>query len=232
MSSYHITGIISALLSILASAGLATQVRLLWKRHRERPEGESISEGLSLNRFVTSFIVFLALFTYGGGLNPFNHYLVWPRVIGSLLVLLILWMIFRDRQCRGSAWAFIGCLSAFLVSVLVVVLGRPIETPNPVVLPALVVIVSLLYLQGGIIQMQMIRRLRKAGGLSCGMHLLFVLKDISLVTFAVAMGARDGWPILFTCAIGLTVNVGTLWCFGWVRRQDFSDPAAKDAVAG
>ncbi|MGE9292785.1 MAG: hypothetical protein ACQKBW_04165 [Puniceicoccales bacterium] len=231
MSSYHITGIISALLSILASAGLATQVRLLWKRHRERQEGQFISEGLSLNRFVTSFIVFLALFTYGGLLNPFNHYLAWPRVLGIFLVLLILWIIFRDRQCRGSGWAFIGCLCAFLVSVLVIAFGRPIENPNPVVLPSLVVVVSLLYLQGGIIQMQMIRRLRKTGSLSQGMHLLFVLKDVSLVTFAIAMGARDGWPILFTCAIGLTVNVGTLWCFRWVRRQEYDSAVAKDAAA-
>jgi peptidoglycan/LPS O-acetylase OafA/YrhL len=216
MATYHLIGIISALLSILASAGLATQVRLLWKRHRERQEGQSISEGLSLNRFVTSFIVFLALFTYGGLLDPFNHYLAWPRVIGICIVLLILWIIFRDRKCRGSAWSFIGCLSAFLISALVVAFERPIEDPNMIVLPTLVVVVSLLYLQGGIVQIQMIRRSRKTGGLSYGMHLLFVLKDISLVVFAIAMGARDGWPILFTCAIGLTVNVTTLWCFRWV----------------
>jgi hypothetical protein len=217
MSTYHFTGIISALLSILASAGLATQVRFLWKRHRERQEGQSISEGLSLNRFVTSFIVFLAMFTYGGLLNPFNHYLAWPRVIGIFLVLLILWIIFCDRKCRGSAWSFIGCLSVSVISVLVVVFERPIENTNMIVLPILVVIVSLLYLQGGIVQIQMIRRSRKTGGLSCGMHQLFVLKDISLVIFAVAMGVRDGWPILFTCAIGLTVNITTLWCFRWVH---------------
>lgn len=228
MSSYHLTGIISASLAILASVGLVTQVHLLWKRHGERSGGELVSEGLSLNRFVTSFIMFLALFTYGGLLNPFNHYLAWPRVLGLFLVMLILLLIYLDRRCCGSAWAFAGCLVVFLASVLLVAFGRPIESPNPAVLPTLVVIVSLLYLQGGVIQMQMIRRLRKVGGLSCTMHLFFVLKDISLATFAIAMGTRDGWPILFICAIGLTVNLGTLWCFWRVRLNVPSLPVTTE----
>ncbi|MDA3874683.1 MAG: hypothetical protein PF795_12080 [Kiritimatiellae bacterium] len=226
MTPYHLTGSISALLSILASVGLATQARLLWRRNREGVLGRKISEGLSLNRFVTSFIVFLALFTYGGLLNPFNHYLAWPRVLGMLLVLLILFQINRDRGCRQSLRAFTGCLAAFTASVLVIVFGRPVENPSPVVLPALVVVVSLVYLQGGLIQIQMIRRLRTTGGLSRGMHLLFVLKDVSLATFAIAMGVRStGWPILFTCVVGLSVNLGTLWCFRWVRLGKF--PSGK-----
>ncbi len=221
MTPYHLTGSISALLSILASAGLATQVRLLWKRHREGVEGRQISEGLSLNRFVTSFIMFLALFTYGGMLRPFNHYLAWPRVLGMSLVLLILFMMAQDRRCRHSKAAFLSCLAACLISVGVVLFFPSTEDPNPLLFPLLVVGASLLYLQGGVIQIRMIRRLGSTGGLSRGMHQLFVLKDLSLATFALVMGSSTGWPIYFICAVGLTINVGTLWCFRWVRRGNF-----------
>jgi len=220
MSPYHVTGGISALLSILASVGLATQLRLLWRRHREGVSGRKISEGLSLNRFVTSFIVFLALFTYGGLLTPFNHYLAWPRLLGITLSLLILLLITVDRRCRGSRVAFLGCLSAFLLSVLIMVTCRPLENLNPLVLPGMMVGVSLIYLQGGLAQIFMIRHTGTTGGLSRGMHVLFVLKDVSLATFAMAMGVSNGGPILFTCAVGLSVNLGTLWCFRWVRRND------------
>ncbi|WFB36865.1 hypothetical protein P3T73_03700 [Kiritimatiellota bacterium B12222] len=220
MTPYHLTGSISALLSILASAGLATQVRLLWKRHREEVPDRKISEGLSLNRFVTSFIMFLALFTYGGMLRPFNHYLAWPRVLGMSLVLLILFMMAHDRKCRHSKAAFLSCLAACLISVLVVLFFPSTENPNPLVLPLLVVGSSLLYLQGGVIQIRMIRRLGSTGGLSRGMHQLFVLKDLSLATFALVMGTSTGWPIYFICAVGLTINVGTLWCFRWVRLRN------------
>ncbi|MDF3129113.1 hypothetical protein P0Y35_07895 [Kiritimatiellaeota bacterium B1221] len=217
MSPYHLTGSISALLSILASVGLATQVRLLWKRHREGIAGQQISEGLSLNRFVTSFIMFLALFTYGGMLTPFNHYLAWPRVMGMSLVLLILFLIHQDRKCRNSRKAFLGCLAACVTSVLVVLFVRPTENPNPLILPLLVVGASILYLQGGLNQIRMIRKLRSTGGLSRGMHQLFVLKDLSLVTFALVMGSGTGWPIYFMCAVGLSINLGSLYCFRWVR---------------
>ncbi|WP_269523574.1 hypothetical protein [Coraliomargarita parva] len=222
MSTYHLTGVISALLSILASAGLATQVRLLWQRLRQSHGEERVSEGLSINRFVTSFIVFLALFTYGGLLNPFNHYLAWPRLLGIALALLILLQIYWDRRCRVSGFAFLACFAAFLLSVMIMVSCRPLENLNPLIMPAMMVVVSLIYLQGGMAQIFMIRSSGKTGGLSQGMHLLFVLKDVSLATFAIAMGVSHGGPILFTCAVGLFVNISTLWCFRWTRRNSLN----------
>jgi hypothetical protein len=212
MPIYHITGIISALLSVLASAGLATQGLLLIKRRRAGIY--NFSEGLSINRFMTSYLLFLALFTYGSLLNPFNHYLAWPRFLGVLLGLSIILLVFMDRRCPYSAAALVTCLLAVTVSVLIILLERPIH-PSPYVLPLLLISVSALYLLGGAFQIRLILRQQSVGGLSLEMHYLFVIKDLSLAIFAIVMGLHDGWPVLIVCASGLTVNLATLKCFYW-----------------
>lgn len=219
MYSYHVTGLISALLSSIASAGLATQAMLLWQRERNRPiVDQSTTSVLSLNRFVTSYVMFLAMYTYGAMLSPFNHYLVWPRVLGMALSLLILYQINHDRRTMLSRAAFGGCLLLLLVSNLAIWYLRPIDRPNPIVFSLIVVAICLIYLQGGLIQIRLIRRSRNTGGLSRQMHILFVCKDVSLVIFALVMGADIGWPILLLCAVGLTVNLSTLWCFRWANK--------------
>ena len=219
MYSYHVTGLISALLSTIASAGLATQAKLLWQRRRLGSiDGQSTTAVLSINRFVTSYVIFLAMYTYGAMLSPFNHYLVWPRVLGLALSLSILYQIKVDRQNTLSRMAFNGCTLLLLVANSVIWWARPIENPDPIVFPLIVVVVGLIYLQGGMIQINLIRKSRSTGSLSRQMHVLFVCKDISLILFALVMGAKVGWPILLMCAVGLTVNLSTLWCFRWANE--------------
>lgn len=219
MYSYHMTGLISALLSTIASAGLATQAKLLWQRRRMGTNnGQTTTAVLSINRFVTSYVIFLAMYTYGAMLNPFNHYLVWPRVLGMVLSLSILFQIEADRRNTLSRIAFNGCVLLLLMSNVLIWYARPIDNPNPIVFPMIVVIVGLIYLQGGMIQINLIRKSRSTGSLSRQMHVLFVCKDISLILFAMVMGTKVGWPIFLMCAVGLTVNLSTLWCFRWANR--------------
>ena len=179
---------------------------------------------LSINRFVTSFVIFLAMYTYGAMLSPFNHYLVWPRVLGMALSLSILYQINADRQNRISRIALYGsCLGLLLANVLIA-WQRPIENPNPILFHAIVLAVSLIYLQGGLIQIKLICLTRSTGSLSRQMHVLFVLKDISLILFALVMGTEIGWPILLMCVVGLTVNLSTLACFVWIARLTTPQP--------
>ncbi len=224
MSSYHITGLISALLSTIASAGLATQVHLLWKRSRQHcNDGQRPTAVLSINRFVTSYIMFLAMYTYGAMLSPFNHYLVWPRVLGMALSLSILYQINNDRHNLISRIAFYGSLGLLLVFKLLICLTRPLINPDPILFPVIVTVVCAIYLQGGLIQISLIRRSRSTGSLSFQMHVLFICKDISLIAFALVMGRDIGWPILMLCATGLAVNLSALWFFRWARRLKMHD---------
>ena len=104
--TYHITGLISALIFLLTAGGLWSQLQFVWGRQREFTAGAHGAERptavLSLNQFVSSFLAFYSFFIYGAGLARFNHYLVWPRLAASLFTLVLLWEILRDRRDRDS----------------------------------------------------------------------------------------------------------------------------------
>ncbi len=90
-------------------AGLISQLREIARRKQANlaglEEGDLPTAILSTNQFVSSFLAFFAFFIYGMSLTPFNHYLVWPRLGATILTLVILWEIFRDRRDRVSALA-------------------------------------------------------------------------------------------------------------------------------
>lgn len=221
MYAYHVTGLISALLSTIASVGLASQARRLWQRRcSDARDGHWITTGLSVNRFVTSYIMFLAMYAYGAMLSPFNHYLAWPRVLGMILSLFILYQMNTDRRNLLSCIAFWGCLFLLFLANGLIYWIRPIVNPDPIIFPVIVIVICLIYLQGGLIQINLIRKVRSTGSLSKQMHVLFVCKDLSLITFALVMGRKVGWPIVLMCIVGLTVNLSTLCCFRWAKRLE------------
>ena len=87
-TSYHITGAISSAIFLLTIVGLWSQLRFVWQRKRAANNGESHERPtavLSVNQFVSSYLAFFSFFVYGVCLDPFNHYLVWPRLAASLL---------------------------------------------------------------------------------------------------------------------------------------------------
>lgn len=220
MMSYHLAGLISAMLSTLALTGVLAQARLIWcRRWRGTSEDETPTAVLSLNRFVTSFLVFFAFFVYGSLLEQFNHYLVWPRMVAIVLVLAILFELYRDLRSRLAALAFFGCAALFLVSIPMVLNFESTGTSHPYLGELLVVVVSMIYAQGGLMQIRAIRRARATGGLSRTMHHLFLLKDLSLIVFAGTMGWQVGWPVLLLSSVGIAVQMATLWHFRWIARS-------------
>ena len=84
--TYHITGLISAVIFLLTVSGLWLQLQLVWKRKQAFMAGacERPTAVLSLNQVVSSFLAFYSFFLYGGCLPRFNHYLVWTRLVASL----------------------------------------------------------------------------------------------------------------------------------------------------
>src|SRR6266446_6087002 len=126
--SYHLTGLISAVIFLLTLSGLWSQLQFVWSRRRlggqEENRSESPTAVLSLNQFLSSFLAFFSFFLYGMCLQPFNHYLVWPRLAATLLTLAVLYEIMADRKTGLSILVFAGC-SILVVVAPVLLLSNP-----------------------------------------------------------------------------------------------------------
>ncbi len=99
MTYYHLSGAINGALFVLALGGLISQLIAIRTRRGEHSEAAGHATAvLSLNYFSVSFLAYIAFFVYGFSISPFNYYLVWPRLLGCLLVLAVLVEIARDRR--------------------------------------------------------------------------------------------------------------------------------------
>ena len=98
--AYHLGGAVNGALFVLALIGLALQIAKVRRRRTAQREGPEIEVTalLSLNYFSVSYLAYFSLFVYGFSISPFNHYLVWPRLLGCVLVLVVLLEIARDRS--------------------------------------------------------------------------------------------------------------------------------------
>src|SRR5947208_748172 len=117
--AYHITGLINALIFLLTIGGLWSQLRFIWQRKIAFHAGHSPDRPvaiLSLNQFVSSFLAFFSFFLYGACLQRFNHYLVWPRLLASVLTFAVLYEIMRDRRDAPSIASFGFCLAVLVVA--------------------------------------------------------------------------------------------------------------------
>jgi hypothetical protein len=207
--AYHVTGALNAVLFSLALAGIGHQLALVHRRRREGAPGAT--EVLSLNQLSVSFFAYWAFFVYGYCIEPFNPYLVWPRLAGATLVLAVIGEVALDRRTRRARWA--AGLGAFAVCLGLVGLASGVTLPGRwLALPqALSVVVLLLVLQGFTHQILEVRRHGAAGAVSPWMHLGTFLKDASLLAFGLAMGQRTGWPLVLLSASSMATKLVLLW---------------------
>src|SRR5687767_8561303 len=96
---YQVTGTLNALCVLLGIYGIWLQLRKILER--KQAGAAHPTEILSLNHLATSYASCLAFFVYGYSIQPFNHFLVWPRSAAGLLTLAILHEIQRDRGGRA-----------------------------------------------------------------------------------------------------------------------------------
>jgi len=219
--TYDNVGLISASLVTLSTLGIGLQLKKIIDRRKafvHDRSTEKATQGLSLIRFSTSFSAFFAVFLYGLTLQKFNHYLVWPRVLALLLVLSIVYQIWRDRKDRLSLAAFLAGTSLFGVASLMALTQYRIAV-HSTGLPHLLLLASLvLLMHGGGAQIMEIRRTRRTGALSLPMHQLFFVKDASSILFALTMGFQDGWPVFVMSSFSIGLQLTTMWHFRWVRK--------------
>jgi len=239
--AYHITGIISSVIFLLTLGGLWSQLGLIFERRRLGLAGtlkERPTAVLSLNQFVSSFLAFFSFFLYGACLARFNHYLVWSRLAASLLTLLVLFEMFRDRSSLSATLSFFGSLALLVVAPMMLLWNPAGARSGKLVSEILIVAITAILAQGYLHQVWLIRNTGQTGAVSIRMHQCFLLKDIATIAFALTMGLPNGWPLLLLSSVSGITKAITLWHFHWVRtsplaairREKLSARAQEDFV--
>jgi hypothetical protein len=225
--SYHLTGLISAVIFLLTLGGLWSQLRFVWKRKRTFQQSPSLAESptavLSLNQFLSSFLAFFSFVLYGSCLEPFNHYLVWPRLAAAVLTLAVLYEIMADRKAWLPTLSFISCAALLLAAPMLWLLTPEVRAWGRKVSQALIVTIAVILAQGYSHQIVLIRQSGQTGAVSLRLHQFFFLKDASTIAFALAMGLRGGWPVLLLSSVSAITKLATMWHFRWARLS----PAAQ-----
>ena len=173
---YHFWGSLNSLFIFVSLIGVYAQLRSVWKRKSHQVEQPT--HILSLNQFSMSFMAYLSFFVYGYSIEPFNHYIVWPRLIASLLVLLILFEIFRDRKTLITKVCFVmACVLAVMCCLWLILTGG-LTNEGKAISSSFIVIITLLLAQGYISQIRFIIASGETGAVNIRMSQFILMMDI------------------------------------------------------
>lgn len=223
-SLYALAGSLNSLFIVVSLLGLWSQLQKIWQRKHDAGLGAGkTTDMLSVNQFSVSFLAYCAFFVYGYSITPFNHYIVWPRLIASLIALAILYEIARDRRSRASRNALLACTLLLAAGVAGLAFGPNFTDDKRVISQSLIVAVSVLLAQGYAHQIGLIWRCGKTGAVSLKMSQFILAMDISSIFFACVMGLSTGWPLLLLAGVSATTKLIMMWLFRWEKTS----PAAR-----
>lgn len=230
MTLYNLLGALNTLFIMVSVLGVYSQLSTIWRRKQRESETVRPTALLSLNQFTVSFFAYLSFFIYGYSIEPFNHYIVWPRLLAAMLVMGILLEIWLDRKSRAAR------LSVVLAGVSLVLAGVGLLSGNTIadqgrhIATLLIVLVSAFIAQGYYHQIRLILKAGQTGAVDLKMSQFILLMDISTIAFALSMGIREGWPLLILAITSAVTKVVIMYLFRWVnvstvaarRRQQYT----------
>lgn len=220
---YNLFGTLNTVFIIVSVYGVYSQLQTIWQRKQPMQSTCSPTALLSLNQFSVSFLAYLSFFTYGYSIEPFNHYIVWPRLVASLLVLGILIEIWRDRKTPLALFSM-GMASMCLVAALIgLCVGDTIADHGKYISTAIILFVSVLIAQGYARQISVIVHSGSTGAVDLKMSQFILMMDISTIAFALSMGLNQGWPLLVLALTSAITKLIIMYLFRWVKLS----PIAK-----
>lgn len=228
MDLYNITGTLNTALIMASLYGVLSQLKTVWRRKRVRDNQVPATALLSLNQFTVSFLAYLAFFIYGYSITPFNHYIVWPRMCASILVLIIIFEIFVDRKSLAAKISLYSAICCFLLALLGLLIGDTIADEGKTLSTSLILVVSLLIAQGYFHQIRLILSSGHTGAVDLKMSQFILMMDISTIAFAISMGLKTSWPLLILAITSGVTKVIIMYLFKWVITSPL---AAKRRVA-
>jgi len=218
---YNILGTINTLFIFVSLYGVYLQLHKLWLR---KANGKTqVTDVLSQNQFTMSFLAYFSFFVYGYSIDIFNHYIVWPRLIASLLVMLILIEMWKDRKSTASVASLVLVCVCLTLGIIGLALNESFADHSKQVSTILIMIITLLLAQGYMHQIKLIISSGKTGAIDIRMSQFILMMDITTIGFAMTMGFAQGWPLIVLATVSAITKLIIMYLFHWVRVS----PVAK-----
>ncbi|WP_448567062.1 hypothetical protein [Thalassotalea ganghwensis] len=217
MAYYNIFGTINTLFIFISLLGIYAQLKTIYKRKLQVLGNNGHTALLSVNQFSVSFFAYLAFFIYGYSIAPFNHYIVWPRLIAALLVFLIIWEIWKDRKSLLTLSVFILTLLSLIVSLIGLVLADVHTDHGKNISTIIILVVSAFIAQGYFHQAKLILKAGETGAVNLKMSQFIFLMDLSTLAFALSMGFAQGWPLIILATTSAITKIVMMYLFYWVK---------------
>jgi hypothetical protein len=218
---YNIFGTINTLFIFVSLYGVYLQLSKLWLRKANGKE--KVTDVLSQNQFTMSFLAYFSFFVYGYSIDIFNHYIVWPRLIASILVILILVEMWKDRKSKASVTSLVLVSVCFTLGIIGLALNESFADHSKQVSTILIMIITLLLAQGYTHQIKLIISSGKTGAIDIRMSQFILMMDISTIAFAMTMGFAQSWPLIALATVSAVTKLIVMYLFRWARLS----PLAK-----
>ncbi|MCG7566933.1 hypothetical protein CWC05_07265 [Pseudoalteromonas ruthenica] len=216
---YNIAGTVNTAFIFVSLYGVFSQLRTICRRKASSDNSVRPTELLSLNQFTVSYLAYLSFFVYGYSISPFNHYIVWPRLIASILVLQIIMEILLDRKSVKSAISFAVAAISLILAFVGLFFGETISDEGKLISTSIILVVSFLLAQGYFHQIRLIYSSGHTGAVDLKMSQFIFMMDISTIIFALSMGLVDGWPLLMLAVTSGVTKLIIMYLFRWVDKS-------------
>ena len=216
MSVYDFFGTVNTVFIFVSLYGVLSQVRTIWQRKKQEVNGEA-TELLSINQFTVSYLAYFSFFIYGYSIEPFNHYIVWPRLIATLLVGAILYEMWLDRKTKASFYVLLIALFSLMFGMAGLFNGGTFVDEGRYVSTTIILVISLLIAQGYYHQIKLIIRSGATGAVDLKMSQFIFMMDVSTIAFALSMEIKNGWPLMVLAITSGITKIFIMYLFKWVR---------------
>jgi len=219
MSFYSVFGGINTLFIFVSLYGVLSQLKTIWRRKGSEYSQQQTTSLLSLNQFSVSFLAYLSFFIYGYSIEPFNHFIVWPRLIAALLVLAILFELWLDRKSQSTLVVLIFAMIFLMTGIFGLFFGDSFIDEGRNVSTVIILVISVLIAQGYYHQIKLIIHSRCTGAVDLKMSQFILMMDISTIIFALVMGLENGWPLIVLAVTSAITKLIIMYLFKWVETD-------------
>jgi len=216
MDFYNIFGTINIIFLSISVYGVFSQLKTIWLRKKINLKNDA-TELLSVNQFTVSYFAYLSFFVYGYSIEPFNHYIVWPRLIAAMLIGVILYHIWLDRRTKSAILSLVLVVSSLILSIIGITYGDTFIDEGKHISTLIILFVSLLIAQGYYQQIKLIIKFGATGAVDIKMSQFILMMDISTIAFSLSMGLDKGWPLMVLAITSAITKIIIMYLFKWVR---------------